>query len=167
MPITTSKIIEDSIQADGRRWITEQHTNSVDEILKVTYLADADLDVMVRMNNRIPNINQQLIDQEINQYLNRIEKGEKVIGLDYPETTREERTINFLEWGKQMIKEENFQALKHVHLVVDPYSEAQINGLLEGTKYENKADKIKSWVLKIDDMNIATDNIVIAAEEAV
>lgn len=165
MPVTSSEIIEDSKQADGRRWITEKHFTSTGQDRLITYLAEAKADAKSIMLKRVSNIDQQLIDQEISQYINKIEKGENVIGLKYTETTQKERASKFLEWAKEKIDEEDFNALRYAHRVIDPYSEKQINGLLAETDYENKADKVKTWVQKIKDMKLAMDESVIAAEE--
>jgi len=155
MPITSSQIIEDSQQADGRRWVTEEHTAGTGKTYKVTYLAEATTDINTVMAARVAGMNQSLIDTEISKYLGRIEDGLNVIGLDYTETTQTYRALQFLKWAKDMVVIKNFQALRFAYLVIDPYTEIQINNLLAGTIFENKADKIKAWVLKIKAMDLA------------
>jgi len=165
MPVTLSQIIEDSEQADGRRWITEEHTASTGQKHRVTYLCPAGVNAETIMNNRVDNIDQQLIETEIAIYLDRIEEGKNVIGLNYVETTQKYRALQFLLWGKEMIQDENFQALRWAYLVIDPYTETQINTLMAGTAFANKADKIKAWVLKIKDMKLAMNDTETAAGE--
>lgn len=162
MPIISSKIIEDSTQGNKRR-ITEQHTDSVGKNHLVSYMCESDFNVTAAMDSRVAHINQQLIDSEIASYIDRIENGLNVIGEAYTETTQKYRALQFLLWAKDMVKQKNFQALQYANLVIDPYSETQINTLLEGTQFENKADKIKTWILKIKDMKSAIDDNAIAA----
>lgn len=165
MPIVSSQITEDSQQADGRRWITEEHTAGTGKMYRVTYLAESGTDINSVMSARVSGINQSLIDTEISKYLDKIENGENVIDLEYPETTQAYRALQFLLWGKEQIKTKNFDSLKWAYLVTDPYTESQINGLMEGTIFENKADKIQAWVEKIRDMKLAMVDAETAAGE--
>ena len=164
MPITSSQITEDSQQADARRWITEEHTDSTGKIWPVSYLATATADIEAIMNARVAHVDARLMAHEISEYLHRIENGENVIGATYTETTQTYRALKFLEWAKQMIANENFQALRFAHLVTDPYSETQINTLLAGTQFEGKADKIKILVDKFREMAVSMDASIIAGE---
>jgi len=47
MPIVSSEILEDSQQADGRRLITEKHTDSNGVDHKIVYIVNAGVDVSV------------------------------------------------------------------------------------------------------------------------
>ena len=51
--ITSSQIIEDSLQIDGRRYITELHTDNVKGELRFTYLAPHDADANAIMAARV------------------------------------------------------------------------------------------------------------------
>ena len=51
--IIASEIIEDSPQVDGRRYITELHTDSVKGELRFTYLAGAATDANAVMAARV------------------------------------------------------------------------------------------------------------------
>lgn len=165
MPITSSEIIEDSEQADGRRRITEKHTAATGKEYLVSYLAESTTDESAVMAARVSGINQSLKDTEVAKYINRIENGLNVIGETYSETTQKYRAYFFLTWAKDMVKDENFQALRYAYLVIDPYTETQINTLMKGTQFEGKADKIKLWVAKIKDMKLAMDDSATAAGE--
>ena len=109
MPITSSQISEDSQQADGRRWVTEEHTSGTGKTYRVVYLAESESDIAVVMVARVSGIDQSLIDTEILKYLNRIEQGLNVIGLTYTETAQKFRVLQFLLWAKDRIKEKNFE----------------------------------------------------------
>ena len=165
MPIASSKITEDSRQADGRRWITEEHIAGTGKQYRVTYMAESGIDVSTAMNARVPGMNQSLIDAEVAKYIDRIENGLNVIGLDYEETTQKYRALQFLLWAKEMVKEENFQALRFAYMTIDPYTETQIDNLMTGTVFEGKAANIKLWVAKIKDMKLAMDDAGSAAGE--
>jgi hypothetical protein len=164
MPITISELIEDSLQADGRRWITEQHTAATGKTYRVNYLAESSTDVNPVMIARVPGINQSLIDTEIAKYLDRVEQGLNTVGLPYTETVIQYRVLQFILWLKENVKVRNFDTVQWAYLVTDPHSEAQINGLLVGTEFEGKADVIKLWTAKIKDMKLAMDDAETAGE---
>lgn len=69
MAITSSTIIEDRAQIDGRRWITERHVDSQGQSYFVVYMADAGLDAQAEMANRVAafaaRLKQNEIDREI------------------------------------------------------------------------------------------------------
>jgi len=165
MPITSSEIIEDSEQADGRRWVTEEHTAGTGKLYKVTYLAEATTNIVAVMNARVPGIDQSLIDTEISRYLSRIEQGLNVIGETYNETTQAYRAKQFLLWAKDMVQNNTLEPLRYAWKVTKPYTEAQKNVLLDGTAFENKADKIKLWEGKLKDMDTAMTESEAAAGE--
>lgn len=58
--IIKSIIIDESVQIDGRRWVTEKHIDDVGVEHLVTYLAEADLDIDKEMQNRIAIIEDSL-----------------------------------------------------------------------------------------------------------
>ena len=74
MPIVASEIIEDSAQADGRRYIRERHTDDLGVSHDVTYLAELGTDEEAVMASRVAQIEEQLRQAEINanmaKYLN-------------------------------------------------------------------------------------------------
>ena len=152
--ITSSQIIEDSLQADGRRWVTEQHISAIGNKYSVTYLCEAGVNAETVMDARVPQINQQLKDTEIAVYLNDIENGVNVIGETYNETSQAVRALHFLYWAKDNIQANTLEPLRYAWKVTEPYTIAQINGLLSGTQFENKADKIKLWEAKLKSMDL-------------
>ena len=165
MPITSSQIIEDSAQADGRRWVTEEHTARTGKTYRVTYLAESTTNITTVMNARVPGINQSLIDTEISKYLDRIENGLTVIGETYNETSQTVRALYFLHWAKEMIQNKTLEPLRYAWKVTESYTAAQINNLLSGTQFENKADKIKLWEAKLKTMDTEMTAASVAAEE--
>lgn len=64
MPITSSEIIEDRAQIDGRRSIRERHTDDLGAMHHVSYLAEAAADVSAAMTARVPQIEAALVESE-------------------------------------------------------------------------------------------------------
>lgn len=62
--IVSSVIIEDAAQKDGRRWITERHTDQLGKTYDVVYIAIEGANVNTALAARATQINQQLIDRE-------------------------------------------------------------------------------------------------------
>ena len=56
--ITSSQIISDSPQADGRRYITEQHIDNLKGELRFMYLGAADTNASVVMSARVVQYNE-------------------------------------------------------------------------------------------------------------
>jgi hypothetical protein len=55
--ITSSRITSDNPQADGRRYITEEHTDDKRGIFTVLYLGAADVDAAAVMAARVAQMN--------------------------------------------------------------------------------------------------------------
>ena len=70
MPIVSSLVKEDRVQADGRRWIREHYIDQLGLIHERAYMALASH--IIDLNAQIATLNQQLIDQEIQQNIARI-----------------------------------------------------------------------------------------------
>lgn len=64
MTITSSQIIEDSPQTDGRRWITEEHTDHLGGKHRINYMAEGDADANAIMSIRVAGIEESLADNE-------------------------------------------------------------------------------------------------------
>lgn len=65
MPITSSVIIEDAIQIDGRRRITERHADHLGGVHNVSYIAEAGADAALMLPTRALLIEDQLAAAEI------------------------------------------------------------------------------------------------------
>ena len=65
MPITSSTIVSDATQVDGRRRVLERHTDHVGGIHDVSYLASAGDDVSLMLPIRAALIEDQLAAAEI------------------------------------------------------------------------------------------------------
>ena len=63
--ITSSEIVEDRTQRDGRRMVQERHTDHVGRVEDVFYVAEAGADVEAAMLARVPVLEQQAIDREL------------------------------------------------------------------------------------------------------
>lgn len=70
--IVSSSITEDSRQADGRRWIAEQHIDQLGLIYAVRYLVDALFDVAAALAARVTALNASLVSAEIASNISRI-----------------------------------------------------------------------------------------------
>ncbi len=155
MPITLSQIIEDSPQADGRRWITEEHTDSTDKPHLIRYLAELGVDCESVMVARVTQVNQQLINSEISQYLDDVESGIDVISKMYTETDQTYRAGKFYGWVQEKINQQDYQALKYTPAIIDQFTEIQLDNLLG----EGNGVTIKTMVEKIRAMNNAVDGL--------
>ena len=71
MSIVASIIIEDSPQIDGRRWITERHTDHVGKTHFITYIAGLLDNVTTTMTARVSQIETSLENQEIEENMDR------------------------------------------------------------------------------------------------
>lgn len=161
MTITSSQIIEDSPQADGRRWIAEEHTDSIGKKHRVNYMAELGADILTIMAGRIAGMNESLVEQEYSWYLNLIEEGKNVVGLTYTETTQTQRAIRFLQWAKEKALSGDHQSLRYAYQIIDQFTEAQIDGLLGA----GKGVKVKAWAEKIRSMKQYMDESATAAGE--
>lgn len=70
MPIVSSFVVDDQVQADGRRWIRERYVDHVGGVHERVYLALANF--VVNLAAQIAAIEQRLVDAEINQNLAKI-----------------------------------------------------------------------------------------------
>lgn len=79
MAITSSAIIEDRAQIDGRRWITERHTDNLGIQRFVQYLAEAGADVQAAMSERLTQFIADIKKREIDRAIaNALEDGPAV-----------------------------------------------------------------------------------------
>lgn len=70
MPIVTSVVVDDSPQADGRRWIREHHTDQLGVVYERAYMALAG-DV-IDVNAPVAALNQHLVETELRRNLTQI-----------------------------------------------------------------------------------------------
>lgn len=69
--ITQSTIVEDAAQRDGRRWITERHTDNAGVQHFVRYIAAAGADVNATMTARAPSVASELENREVTDNIRR------------------------------------------------------------------------------------------------
>lgn len=72
MPIVSSVISDDAAQRDGRRWITELHTDHLGEQYRFAYLGPAGVDANAILSARVSGIAQALIDREVGRNVEEI-----------------------------------------------------------------------------------------------
>ena len=63
--IVSSTILSDVVQRDLRRAVVEAHTNDRGAVQHIHYLADANVDVVLAMSERVPRLEQQAADAEL------------------------------------------------------------------------------------------------------
>lgn len=61
--IVSSRIISESVEADGRRLVHELHIDSDGHEWQVTYVAEADADTKATLQDRVPRLNQQIANR--------------------------------------------------------------------------------------------------------
>ena len=88
MPITSSVIIEDAVQIDGRRHCAERHTDHLGLAHVVRYMAEAGADVAAAMSARVAQLDAQLVGQELQKDLALILSG------DYAEVTAQYASLS-------------------------------------------------------------------------
>lgn len=64
MPIVSSTHVVGNLQADGRRYVTESHTDDVGSVHFVEYLAAVNADYVAIRDARVVQINEQLAEAE-------------------------------------------------------------------------------------------------------
>jgi len=91
-----STIIEDSLQSDGRRWITEQHIDALGKKHHVNYIVEALTDVQVIMTARAPILEQTLIDNDAEASTSRLEGGENPLTMEFDYCTAKQAARKML-----------------------------------------------------------------------
>jgi hypothetical protein len=160
MPIATSEILDTRPQRDGSAWVRERHIAADGREHLVAYRCPAGEDPQTVMAARAALLNMWLVEQEIGAYLSRIEHGENVVGLTYPETTQVQRAVRFLQWAREQAREGNHERLRYAHLIIDQFTAAQIAGLIGAAK----VPKIRAWADRIRAMAVEMDASAVAAE---
>lgn len=92
MAISSSIIIEDSAQPDGRRWIRERHTDHLGATHDVVYMAESATNASEVMSNRVASILSQLKQAEINANMAKALNGELTFIFNHS-TVAENRTV--------------------------------------------------------------------------
>lgn len=81
MPIVSSAVIEDAAQIDGRRFITERHTDHLAMHQFVRYLADAGADVTAALSARVAMLDGHSREGEIALNVQRVLAGQPAATL--------------------------------------------------------------------------------------
>lgn len=67
--IVSSEIISAGVQIDGRKTVTELHTDQIGKTYYINYMADSDINIVNVMNNRVRSIDKQLTENELDEIL--------------------------------------------------------------------------------------------------
>lgn len=88
MPIISSEITENSLQAHGQRYVREKHTDHIGREYLHSYATKENADIEQAMNDRIPSVNNMLIEKEITEVVKIIEDGEVLPKLEFATLTQ-------------------------------------------------------------------------------
>ena len=129
-----SIIIEDSLQADGRRHITEQHTDDHGRKHLVNYPAEALTDVQAVMLARVPYLEQDLINNDTECSLSRLETGENPLTMEFDYCTAKQAARKMILFAMKNKEPRLLLLLKPlVEHLKQTYTAAQIANYLEIT----------------------------------
>lgn len=151
--LTSATLIEDRLQADGRRWICIEVTDAKGRVFRKHYKINAGVNSETDLANRVASINAYLKEKELQDMLNGIEQGGGITGPQWTETTLEERAIRFLQWTIQHARDKNVEPLRYAKAIIDLYTETQIDNLLgagKGAKVKALGDKIETMITAVD-----------------
>lgn len=81
MAIKSSEIIEDHVQIDGRRWITERHVADDGTEFRVVYMAESKADVSVMLPIRAAQIEQAIADKAAEKQATALAEKERAVEL--------------------------------------------------------------------------------------
>lgn len=87
MAITSSVIADESVQRDGRRYITEHHTDHQGVVHAVTYLADAGFDTAEALAARAKSLGDGLQNAEITANIAQIVAEGRLAELTFEHST--------------------------------------------------------------------------------
>ena len=87
MPIVSAAITAVNPQADGRRWVTEAHTDQLGTIYTVSYLAGASDDLQAAMTARMASLGADLTNGEITANINAILLNGSLAALSFNYST--------------------------------------------------------------------------------
>jgi len=143
--VVSSTIIEDQLQADGRRWITAEITDSKGHVFRKQYKINVGVNSVLDLAARVDKYNERIKQNELDRFIDLVEAGADAIGASYTETTAIERADYFLTWAKDRIREHDNKALRYTWKYTENYTETQIDNLYG----EGMGAKVKAWEAKI------------------
>lgn len=146
MPITSSQIVEDRAQADGRRSVRERHTDDLGETFHVSYLAEAGANVSAIMSGRVAVLEGLLKEAEIARNVSRALDG-FTNGFTFRWSTANENLAAMRELYRTATKWE-LLTLAHV-LHHQNLSNAQIDGLF-GTSNNTQRTAVRDKLAALD-----------------
>ena len=156
MPIISSIIAEDQAQADGRRTIREVHTDHLGREHWVQYRAASDTDVNAVMLARVPSIDADLAEAEIEKIIGIAESGGDLVGLPLPEFTTKAIAIKrVLKWFWKNRAWKAWNCIDLVNALPDVYLIGTI-GLTaeEVTVLRSRVVKLTTALSAIDDADV-------------
>lgn len=138
--IISSIIVEDSPQADGRRQVRERHIDHIGCVQAIAYTAEVDVDINAVMIQRVPLLEQQAKDRELQSL------EQKVLhGIDpFPQNTAPIYNTQ-VEWRQYILKRglSNPDPVVFIYAagMLDKITDIQLMGLLGIS--QNKCDEIR------------------------
>lgn len=151
--IVSSEITGNNLQADGRRVITEIHTDSEGGRHRYSYMANIGVDIDAVMTTRVARVESAIKGREIEDFISN--------GAD-PNYTVKFVTVGVLltKTLKYFLQNKSIEAFSIIPLI-DSLTDTQINNRVPG-----KATKIRNRIvrLKAIQADIATDDLDIEEE---
>lgn len=93
--IVKSSIIENTVQADKQRHVTEEHIDHLSNKHYQFYAAENGADIEKIMSNRVNHINNMLVENEIKKAVKIIENGQQMPDLEF--ATEEQVKLAFID----------------------------------------------------------------------
>lgn len=78
-----SKIVSDAVQSDGRRKVTEKHTDDLGVVQFITYVCEKDFDALKALEDRKTLIEEENLKQDLDKCVKTLELPNKASPLDF------------------------------------------------------------------------------------
>lgn len=145
MGIVSSEIIEDSLQAHGRRYLLEKHIDHLGRIHLYHGEIDVGGDAVAQMNNRIVHIDDMMVQKEIEKYIEMAESGIEIDPTTIPDYATKVQVL------KALIKQAFLSGVHTIAFsiiaIIDSLTDTQIRNIVNIDRA--KVDKIRNRVINL------------------
>lgn len=164
MSITSSIIARDDIQADGSRHIREEHTDHLGRVHVVNYTAAAGQNVSALMSARVSQIEAQLAEAEIEQFVANIDTGMDFVSIAPNYTTKEKVWKRLMQEYRRGRARQAINLLPLLKYLNTTYTDTQIRNALSIS--QAKLDAVRSRAVGLENLKTAieTDDALIEVE---
>jgi hypothetical protein len=140
MPIVLSRVVQDLVQKDGRRFIQEEHVDHTNTIHQRVYLAEANQDVEAELPVSAAAINDQLRQAERLRLIQWVEAGNSLFHFMFVDLTAQEGARHLLRY---FAAQTDFTTARGFAQRVAAATLQQIETMLGVTP--ESAGKVKAW----------------------